>query len=523
MLSSCSRDGQSGCARAAPLALTLDETIPRRAELTLFLSRLHDLPASLHYLDTHLAQASIPSPCQLPLQPFALDPCAPGTWEALGADLDKPAILTLQDHIITLRLTVTQSGEVISWARALAAEQGDLTLHEATADHSAHLERQGFTLALTQHREVVLLSTSLRPQDDVLSYHDALLELDEEEQWFAAPEHRLARQQMSQLGELYAVIRPGALASMLPATQDATRLQRARISAQLGSLAIAMEPFPEERRTRLWVAINEELTEPTTLHQLEGTQRHIPDALGALIEPGVLGGVRLSVTPDEIQVLLENSLPHPKRQQLHTLLDTLKRDFALDAREAVIDNLEGDGLVVLYGLEPQVFKQPPLHIIRDVLMLRATHEVIYLPIKDPKKLTRFLDAVTQLTRNRLQRQSVGETLQYAWSDEDILHWAVIIHGDVAMLIDSTAAFDHVMRHVDAPKPMATALTRRGVPKLLGADVHAGLYLDFTSIRTQLPEESKLLRQLLASFKSAVLTSKPGKAERTTRIEVDLWH
>ncbi len=513
----------------------MEATLPRRASAIVFSSRLEQIFENADNLDTLVPKSAsdASSACKKFEQLFTLSFCAREGWEKLGARFNEPAVLILDEQELSVRLSMTSPRAISTWAIALAKTSDELRHEPASDKKAARLLRRTESgerevLSYAEFKNLVILSVEPelglgKQRDTSLSKHVLeLTRLSQEERWGASSKNKALRQKLAPLGPVHGVLRPGRALAALPAANEDAARQRDRLAAQFGALGFATQYFKPEGHLRLHLLLQEDVEEATLLPKLEKVDGELPTNLGALIEPGVLGVLRLSIQPEEFFSMLRFGLPPEQRDEIDALFKKLEDEFSLDAREAVLKNLSGHVLVILYGLELQAFEADPVKFVRDLFMLQATREAIYLPIEDSQKMARFLDAMTQLSRNKLQRQNVGETLQYAWMEDGALSWAIVLHEDYMMLIDSTAAFDHAMRHVRNPKEIAPGLAKMGLSKLLANQRQVGLYLDASSILTVLPEDSKQARAWLSPIKSLMMHADVTDKTRTTRIELDVW-
>ena len=530
-------DKQRGCSASSkePPTIVMETTLPRRAEAIIFASRLDQLFESTSNLSNvmprnALATASL---CSQATQVFTLPLCQREGWETLGARFDAPAVLVVDDKEVSIRVTTSDPRALSSWASKLAESSESLSYIPEDDTSAARIIRRTESgpreiLSFMEFKNLAILSIEpglgLKEERDVpLSSHVfKLANLTPTEQWGTAPKNKALEDKLAPLGPVHGVLRPGAALATLPAANEDAARQRDRLAGQFGALGFATQYLKSEKQLRLHLLLQEDVEEASLIPKLQPVEGALPTTLGSLIEPGILGVLRLSIQPEEFFAMLRLGLPPEQRDEIDALFEKLQTEFALDAREATIGNLSGHVLVILYGLEVTAFEKDPVLFMRDLLMLQATREAIYLPIEDRQKMARFLDAMTQLTRNKLQRQDVDETLQYAWKEDGALSWAIVLHDDYMLLIDSTTAFDHAMRHVRNPKELSPSLTKMGLPRLLEGDRQVGLYLDTSGVLTVLPEDAKEARALLEPVKSIMLHADVADKTRTTRIELDLW-
>lgn len=308
------------------------------------------------------------------------------------------------------------------------------------------------------------------------------LTLEPEQQWNADPEHRRVAQELEVLGSTYVVVRPSAWLRRLRATNQRSEELRDRIAAESGLLGVAAQYNKDANLVRLRVLVTEDRGQPAVIRSLGEARGALP-SLGELVVPGVLAVWRLSANPRTFFELVQSATPPERRASVKRVMEQVRAEFALDLEDMVLDNLRGHAVAVVYGFEPEWFARQPEEMMRDALFFDATREAIFLPIEDRKKMALLLDAMTQMTDSKLSRQRVEPVTQYAWLEDGELCWALILHEEYMVLVDSAPAFERAMRYVRNPAPLAPALEKLGLGRLFEDTLSAGAYVDLGGMRT----------------------------------------
>lgn len=338
--------------------------------------------------------------------------------------------------------------------------------------------------------------------------------------WQANPSFRRLRGELDadRDAHAFATISLAPLMGGLGADNQDARTQRDRLVGQIGVLGVRADVV--EDHIELDMILDEDATEPSAIDSLGEAKGAMPTQLGALVEPGVLGMARVAFDMNEFIGLIRSSLPASQRLELDELFVELREQFAVDVERDVISNVRGHFVAVVYGVRPEVFEAGFARSMTSLMKFEATREAIYFPIEDRARFARFFDAVTQLSRSKLKRQQVDQTIQYAWMVDGELSWALIVADDYAIYVDSTTAFEHATAHVREPEPLAPGLKKLGVERLLEGKSSAGAYIDVEGILGVLGPEWAA-SALLAPVEKVVLDSRPA-GPRRTNLDVSVW-
>ena len=225
---------------------------------------------------------------------------------------------------------------------------------------------------------------------------------------------------------------------------------------------------------------------PSAVDDLGEARATLPD-LGGLLKPGAPGVVRLSVQPERLVELLRSTLDVHERQQFDMALDMLRDQLSIDLREDLIANLTGQFAVVVFGIEDSFFEDEGLDRVAQTAAMETTREAVLVPFEEREGIESVLNALTQLSRGRLQREAGEHTIQYAWFDDGVLEWAVILSDDELAFVDTMVANEHIQQWMRSPQPLGGIFEERGVESMLGARRGMGAYLDVATIRTMLDE------------------------------------
>ena len=162
----------------------------------------------------------------------------------------------------------------------------------------------------------------------------------------------------------------------------------------------------------------------------------------------------------------------------------------MDPQDALLRNLQGHAVVVVYGLELERLAPWSVASLGQLLTLQATQEVIYMPIASRQPLEEFLDAATQLSRGRLRRQASDDIVQYAWFEDDELSWALMLHKDYLLFVDSPSTFSHALGHTKGPRPLPKKMAATFGPLLAPSPRRSGLFLDLEVLATMAPGQRR---------------------------------
>jgi hypothetical protein len=295
-----------------------------------------------------------------------------------------------------------------------------------------------------------------------------------------------------------------------------------RIARQSGPVGFGVGWQPESRTLNLRMKGTTNPGEPSPLEDLGQPSGELP-ALGGLIEPGVLGVMRLSVDPQKTYQLLRSAMPAEQRRQLDAFWTQLEGQVQMSGPDELLKLWSGHAVIVGFGVDPEALKTSGVELARRILSLGATREVILLPIRHRDRLERTLDIFTQLSQGQLSRQKVRDTVQYAWFEEGVLRWAMILADDHAILVDSATALDRAKAYERRGRPLGEEATSMGIEPLLSGQTTSGLYLDAATLSNLLTANGlDKGAAWLVPFQSFTLTTDVTGDEPSTelRIEVD---
>ena len=281
------------------------------------------------------------------------------------------------------------------------------------------------------------------------------------------------------------VVRPAPWLSNIETSGQSTVLLQ-RIISQLGPVAFSTELGDEGRTLEMEVLTPGEPGAPRVVEDLGEAGGQLPP-VGGLIEPGILGVARVSVDPASLYQLVVSGLPAERRTELDGFWERLNEELQIDARANVLENVQGHAVVAVYGIKTETLEQAGEHWFNSIIQLAATREAVLLPIKDREKMGRVLDALTTVTKGRLQRQAVGDTIQYAFFEDGELKWAFILGDNHVLYVDSAVAFDQAMQYERSAHPLGDSMAETGVSALLGPEQISGVYLDTASLANLLKE------------------------------------
>ena len=250
--------------------------------------------------------------------------------------------------------------------------------------------------------------------------------------------------------------------------------------------------------------------EPIFVGGLGAARVDLP-AMDGLTDAGMLGIVRLSADPTQVFDLLRSTLAAPQRAEVDELLVELETRFALDVKSQVLGTLSGHALIFAYGMPGE-----PAPKITELLSLRATSEVIVLPVTDREPMRRALDAWTQLSGGQLQVQSTGPTeTEWAWFVDGEVEWTALLGASALVIADGSGPLTRAQQWMRAEEPAAlpAVLETRGVDALLKERDRSGLYIDLTQIRDAIPD--------LPAFESLTITVEPDGDRELIRARVGL--
>lgn len=294
-----------------------------------------------------------------------------------------------------------------------------------------------------------------------------------------------------------------------------------RMKKQLGPLGFTANYRETSQTLELELMSSGDPREPTFVRDLKGARGTLP-VVGGLVDAGVLGVARVSVSPRKFFDFGRSLLPAETRTELDSWIQRLDSVLRIDVVGDVLTNIKGHAVVAIYGFDPELLKLGNSSFAFDLLSLRATREAVLIPIDDQGRMERVLNAWTQASQGRLNRQAAGSTLQYAWLDEGALEWAIILAEDHVVFVDSTAAFDHALVYERAARPVEGALVDRGLPELLTGVDRSGFYVDAASLANLLSEAGNTsLAAWAMPFRSILVTSDVEKGVHQMKVRATL--
>lgn len=509
---------------SGPLHEAQLQWVPAQASAVVLFVRLSELTQTLQGLDAHTPAAS-------PLRAWAegwsrhlaLDPRQPEAWAARGFRLDRPASVFRHGERWAMVLDVREDDAALrAWVRSLKPTTPIPGANPRAWTVSAGAP--GARLVLARRGEHVLLSgdAALFPGNPPTAASDLApwLQLDATTRWDARPDHRELRRQLAPLGPIFGVAQPGEwLDTLRTGTMDARRV-RDRMVAQSGRIGWVARHDADARRLRMRVLALEDLGEPTTLPSISAPRTPL-DEVSGLVREDALGVLRVSAHVEDLMALVMANLSTEQRAAWDQWLARLKREVDLDLKDAVFDNLRGHAVLVAYGLDLARAMQADPNA-REPWMLRATQEAVYLPIRDRIKLEYVLDAVTQLTHQRLVRQRVDEVVQYAWLDDGVLEWALLLTDDAILYVDGPLAFERAASFLRARRRGTPQPTVPDAARLLEHPSASGVYVNVAQLRAQLEQANmSAITPWLKDVQGALVISREQGRGSNTEIELDL--
>lgn len=274
-----------------------------------------------------------------------------------------------------------------------------------------------------------------------------------------------------------------------------------RMKDQMGPVGWAAKFDVMRNEVTLEVVSKPDPKAPAFVTTLGRARGELP-VVGGLVDPGVLAVVRVSADPKQVYTLVRSLMPAADRIELDTWLKDVQDVLNLDVMEDILTNLKGHAIVVVYGFNSKEFTANS-NIWANIFSLEATREAVLLPIEDDERLRNVLDAVTTLSEGRLNRQAVGNSVQYAWIEEGNLTWAVIVAKEYAVFIDSTAAFDHAVTYERSARPLPKPLKDAGLDQLFEGH-RSSIYVDSRALSNLLNETgNNEVAQWLSPFDTVI--------------------
>ena len=470
------------------------QRVPDDVDAVVFFPELSGLARALSAArDTLPSSLGLYDVCAASSAQLSLDTCDVGAWARAGFDLQAPAAAALDGQRLVF-----------------LARRRRLDVPLPSAAEGAHVMALGEGAALALAPRSVLASWVLPGvvPPPTPPWHARWSSLLPTHSWAADPVHRELRDALIPHGPFYAVARPGPWLARYPASSMLASDLLTRMTRQSGRVGVVGR-LELSGAIRLRVLTSLDMGAPSVVDGLGRARGPLP-RLGGLIEPGVLGVLRVSLDPVAAFELMRSGLAASERDQLEALFTALERDFALDVERAVVSNLIGHAVVVVYGLT--LPDEPPASFTAFALELLAgnlTHEAVFVPIEDRDRLALFLDALTQISRGRLARQRRDDVLEYAWFDaRGALRGGALLTPTHLVLVDSAVAFNHAASHARAPTDLAPSLSRLGLDRLLEGDERSGLYVDVDALETLLrPGDLEVMGEWLAPLDRLTLVTR----------------
>ncbi|MFP4597938.1 MAG: hypothetical protein ACLFVJ_06790 [Persicimonas sp.] len=511
----------------------LADLVPKTARTVVFSRDLPTMAEALQFGASRLPHQDLEQAQSAARSVTELDPFAAQTLTELGLDERAPAVLFYDRGYWTIGAGI-QEPERLEGALTRVEERADIThgsldYGPLDLDFLASADGEGARVYIARDEQLALFS--VRVDRDYLGADDkpglpaAWLESSNRPRFLDEPQHRELFAELTTVGELVGVIRPAAwLAGGQNSGKDRqahAQVLRERLLGQIGPVGFAASSVSLDESASLRVLTPGNPGSPVMLSNLGKAEGDIPP-LGGLIEPGVLGVARLSVSPQSLYDLLVSSLPAQRRQELGTFWDELDRELRVNFQRDILDNIRGHAVVVAYGLDRRSLESSQAHWLLEVLMLEATREALLIPIKEREPLEQVLNGLTTVSKGKLTRQAVGHTLQYAWFEDDELKWALILSDEHVIFVDSAVAFEHAGGFEKRARPLGARFEQMGITRLFEEEHEAGLYLDTASLKDILDETDYAgAARWLEPFHSVVITTRTEGREGTTDIELKM--
>jgi hypothetical protein len=407
--------------RVAPASL-----VPAQAELAIFSRR----PASLR---AGRADSLIEPLCaRWPAAP--LHPCDAERWREAGLDPDLTSIVFVEQGRAGMVLSIADPARLDAWLNAASATRlagaGD-PVWMVPGDEV----RAALLVASSRGHLLVTDAMEQEPAREVMRHW---LTLDDASRWEHIPEQRAMARLLAAEHDLFAVAQPARWLGAMPAVSSQATLMRDLLASRAGLVGLGARPQGADA-----ISI-------TLLHREDSREPAALDALGQAAEPlsppsAILDAqtpvaVHMAFDPSALWALWRSTMPPEERKQVDDLVESLREDFMLDLERALIHNIQGHVLITLCGLQPGTLELGPLELVRQLVTLQATQELIVIPLHDGRKLTQAFDIFTTLSRGALRRQTSGKQVQYALFDEGALSWVFMVRQDDLLIADSASAF-----------------------------------------------------------------------------------
>jgi len=470
--------------------------VPPSAEVVLYTNILKDLTTLSGDLALRMDSTwELPRLREIWFRNIGLDLIKPETWETLGIDTGARSTLFRDDGYWVLRGTKHAEKDFAAWIKA-REDAGTVDVQRDVIDGFQLLrvrvpgpESEGLFARATRGSQVLLIpGERLLPGSKPLSelHHSlaAWAKVEDGTSWRDLPWTR-DFQNPTEADRMVGGIQPK---SFLPETKGEEHAAAiwSRMRHQFGPVGLKIQH--EEDSVRILARLNTDLSEPSFVPDIQGALGLNPE-IGGLIVPGVLGVGRLSVNPRKTFDLVRSLLPADKRLELDRLVEALDEQLAIDVKVDVLDNFVGHAIMIVYGFEPRMLNVSGAELFGNLFFLRATREALYLPIRNSERMEDILNAWTQISDGKLNRQRVENHLQYAWIEDSSLSWALLLGSDHLILVDSTAAFDRAMAFQRASRP--TGITDPNIAPLLERRDRSGFFIDTRALANLLQSSKEL--------------------------------
>ena len=373
----------------------------------------------------------------------------------------------------------------------------------------------------------------------------AIASLEPARSWRARPAHRSMQDAMVRAGDEIAILWRGELITeALKPNNDAARQQRDALSRQLDLIGLSLSRSARsDAQIKGQVFVSSTEQEPIFLDALDPAPSTLDADLGVLLDVEASGIFHLAASPQSLLQTLRGALDLSQRQQLDHYLTYLKDELLLDVEQAIVDNLTGHFLLIIYEPDLDALRQARLASKarstredeesdededaeardedaetpdgrlsqpHDLFGLSSTHEALYMPLKDSFAMEQFLNALTQITRGRMRRQRVDEVIQYVLLEDGELQGAFLLGEHALLWVDSSVAVEQGMRHLKSPRPLSPSQRERFGDLLKGRQgfgmwCDPGHYIDALPASSSQTSSGALVRAL-SDIKDFRLTS-----------------
>jgi hypothetical protein len=460
---------------------------------------------------------------------LGLDPWEVDTWHLLGIDLERPVNVFMDDGLWVIHGTrVTgQSASFDTWIQSREAAKTFVVERKNVASLSLQIialpipeTPQVLARATRSNDIMIIIGERLAPTQTGLERLDRSLQ-----KWTTLSGQLVwSSQAWTRDFQVPGVERPvvGGIRPRYWLARESgeghAALLWARLRNQLGPVAIAAHFDDDTQTFTIDAQTTSDPREPAFVRDLQGAAGD-PPAAGGLVVPGVLAVGRLSVNPRKFYELIRSTFPAEQRLELDRLIRELDEQLAINIMDDLLDNVFGHAVVVVYGVDTRVFKEQKPGLLADLLFLRGTREAVYIPIKNRQNIEDLLNAWTQISKGKLNRQEVQQTIQYAWFEDGNLTWAILLGSDHVILVDSTAAFDRAMAF-QRSAPSIKAADERVTPLLQSRD-RSGFFVDTRALANLMGSETlDSLHRILDPLKSIRVISE-GAENGVSRVTISL--